>query len=175
MFPQTIQIRSARPGDYKLLSDIGTRTLWQSHGHSAPETDMRSYIEQSFNPVRAREELENPAFIYHFLYLDEQPAGYSKIILDQAHPNITLPGVTKLERLYLLQEFLSRKAGQALLDFNIGLSKDRGQSGMWLFVWVENTRAIQFYKRNRFKIIGSHDFRITETRSNPNHQMMLVY
>lgn len=175
MSSETIHIRSAQPEDYQLLSDIGTRTLWESHGHSAPEADMRSYIEQSFNPVRAREELANPAFIYHFLYLDEQPAGYSKIILDQPHPNITQPGVTKLERLYLLEEFLSRKAGQVLLDFNIGLSKARGQSGMWLFVWVENKRAIQFYKRNGFRIIGSHDFRITDTRSNPNHQMMLAY
>jgi ribosomal protein S18 acetylase RimI-like enzyme len=46
---------------------------------------------------------------------------------------------------------------------------------MWLFVWKENQRAIHFYKKAGFHIIGSYDFRLTETHSNPNHQMLLKY
>jgi len=46
---------------------------------------------------------------------------------------------------------------------------------MWLFVWIENIRAINFYLKTGFKIIGSHNFNITTTHSNPNHQMYIEY
>jgi len=46
---------------------------------------------------------------------------------------------------------------------------------MWLFVWTENHKAINFYKKAGFKIVGQHDFQISATHSNPNHQMLLTF
>ena len=46
---------------------------------------------------------------------------------------------------------------------------------MWLFVWKENHRAINFYNKAGFKIFGSHDFKLSETHANPNHVMFLKY
>lgn len=90
-------------------------------------------------------------------------------------PHIQIENVTKLERLYLLKEFYSLKLGLELFNFNLELSKQNNQAGMWLFVWKENQRAVSFYKKTGFKIIGNYDFKLTETHSNPNHQMLLMY
>ena len=68
-----------------------------------------------------------------------------------------------------------RKLGYQLFDFNVNLSKEHNQNGMWLFVWIENKRAVSFYEKTGFKIIGSHDFFLSKTHSNPNHQMLLDY
>ena len=46
---------------------------------------------------------------------------------------------------------------------------------MWLYVWTENHRAVNFYNNLGFKIVGEYDFKIFETHSNPNHQMLLSY
>lgn len=46
---------------------------------------------------------------------------------------------------------------------------------MWLYVWKGNDRAIQFYKKAGFKIVGDGFFRLTDTHANPNWQMFLRY
>ena len=120
-------------------------------------------------------ELEDEKNIYHIIYNNNTPAGFSKIILNQAHPLIPLQNVTKLERLYILKRYYNLKLGAKLFRFNLLLSKENQQSGMWLFVWKENSRAIRFYEKKGFKIIGSHDFKISERHSNPNHVMYLEY
>ncbi|MBK6772562.1 MAG: GNAT family N-acetyltransferase [Ignavibacteria bacterium] len=112
---------------------------------------------------------------YHIIFHNNQPAGYSKIVFNLPHSNIPFENVTKMERIYLLKEFYNLKLGFELFSINIELSKNNNQTGMWLYVWKENLRAVRFYKRAGFKIIGSYDFKITDTHSNPNHQMFLRY
>lgn len=80
-----------------------------------------------------------------------------------------------MERIYLLKEFYGLQLGLELFQFNVNLSKSNGQKGMWLFVWKENKRAVNFYQKMGFKIIGEHDFRISPNHTNPNHQMLLLY
>ena len=75
----------------------------------------------------------------------------------------------------MLKEFYGLQLGLELFEFNLNLSKQQDQEGMWLFVWKENQRALSFYKKNKFRIIGSHDFKLSETHANPNHLMFLEY
>jgi ribosomal protein S18 acetylase RimI-like enzyme len=46
---------------------------------------------------------------------------------------------------------------------------------MWLYTWTGNERAVSFYLKAGFKIIGSHNFKISATHSNPNHRMLLEF
>jgi diamine N-acetyltransferase len=170
-----ISIVKAKAEDFRLLADIGKVSFRESHGKSALPADIDSYVNAKYNRDIFKQELNEPQNIYYTIYYNKQPAGYSKIILNSQHSNIQLESVTKLERLYLLKEFYNLKIGLELFDFNIELSKQNNQTGMWLFVWKENQRAISFYKKNGFEIIGSYDFKLTETHSNPNHQMLLIY
>ena len=62
--------------------------------------------------------------------------GFSKIILNAKHPNIVTENVTKLDRIYLLKEFYGLKIGLELLNFNIELSRNNNQSGIWLYTWI---------------------------------------
>jgi ribosomal protein S18 acetylase RimI-like enzyme len=168
-------IIKANAEDFQLLADIGKISFIESHGSSANEEVIEMYIKEKFNYDVFKEELSSPENIYHIIFYGNQPAGYSKIILNSSHPGIPVKNVTKLERIYLLKEFYSLKLGAELFEFNLKLSKQQNQDGMWLFVWKENHRAISFYKKNKFKIIGSYDFKLTETYANPNHQMFLKY
>lgn len=168
-------IVKAQAADFKLLAGLGKKTFVESHGHSAAPEDINQYVDEKYSDAVCREELSDLQNIYHFIYHNNHPAGYSKIILNAAHPNIPITNVTKLERLYLEKEFYRLKLGRELIQFNIELSQKNNQKGMWLFVWKENERALHFYLKTGFKIIGSYDFRLTDTHSNPNHQMFLEY
>ena len=89
--------------------------------------------------------------------------------------NIKDPNITKLDRLYLLKEYYGKKLGAKLVDLIIELSKQNHQNGIWLAVWKENQKALNFYLKAGFKIVGEFNFKISETHSNPNHIMYLKY
>lgn len=168
-------IRKANIEDSRLLSQLGKVTFLESHGHSAPVADIDNYVRKKYNEAECRKELNDATNVYHIIYHNEQPAGFSKIIFNAAHPEIENKNSTKLERIYLLKEFYGLSLGHGLFQFNLALSKKKKQSGMWLFVWKENQRAIRFYTKAGFKIIGSHDFSISSTHNNPNHIMWMMY
>jgi diamine N-acetyltransferase len=170
-----ISIARATKNDFELLADIGQQSFLESHGESAEATDIDAYVKEKYSRTFFRNELNEPLNIYHIIYYNEKPAGYSKIILNCAQPNIPVTNINKLERLYLLKDFYDLKLGIALLRCNAELSKDSNQAGMWLFVWKDNLRAVNFYTKSGFKIIGSYEFKISGTHSNPNHQMFWEY
>jgi diamine N-acetyltransferase len=170
-----IIIQKATATEAVLIADIGARSFLESHGNSAPAADVESYVSGKYNLKAVEEELNNHENIFHIIYYETQAVGFSQIIFNKPHTLIESTGITKLEKLYLLKEFHDLKLGLTLFEFTVSLSKEENQNGIWLFVWTRNQRAITFYKKNGFKIIGNTDFKISETHSNPNHVMYLKY
>lgn len=157
----------------ELLSELAKTTFLESHGHSAGPDDIVAYISANLNHTALEKELRDRDNIYYLLFQDDVAAGYSKIKFNTPFPAVVKPNITKLERIYFRKEFYGLELGQALFDFNLRLAKHHKQAGIWLFVWKENQRAVNFYKKNGFLIVGSHDFKISDQHSNPNHIMFL--
>lgn len=169
------EIVRASESDAAILTKIAAKSFMSSHGHSAPQADMEQYIKINFTLEKFEAELKDPKNLYYLILDKEQVQGYSKIILDFPHPEIQIQKTTKLERLYLLPECIGQGMGQALFDFNLSLIRTNQQKGIWLYVWKENETAIAFYQKKGFKIVGSFDFKISETHKNPNHLMFLNF
>lgn len=168
-------IVEAKTEDAELLAEIG-RTSWiEAHGSSAENEHIQYYVDQKYTKEVMQEQIASPSNRYFLVYCDNKPAGYSNLILNAIDSNIDLPDVAELDRLYLLSEFYNRKLGWELLNFNIKLAQENNQNGLWLYVWKGNDRALSFYQKAGFEIVGSHDFKISETHSNPNHLMLLRF
>jgi ribosomal protein S18 acetylase RimI-like enzyme len=170
-----IQIIKATIEHSELIAEIGKQSFLESHGNSASTDDINRYILKTYNKTAICKEFENPKVQYHIIYFNYKVAGFSKIELNTSNKDIHDLNVTKLDRLYLLKEYYGQKLGSKLFDFNIQLSKKHAQKGIWLAVWLENQRAINFYTKKKFKIVGEYNFKISETHSNPNHIMYLKY
>jgi len=170
-----IQIIKANIEHSELIAEIGKQTFLESHGNSASKEDVNHFILKNYNAKAISKEFENPKIHYHIIYFKNKVAGFSKIELSTSNKDVNDLNVTKLDRLYILKEFYRQKLGSKLFDFNIQLSKKNNQKGIWLAVWIENQRAINFYTKTGFKIVGEYNFQISETHSNPNHIMYLKY
>lgn len=170
-----ILIRAANENDVKAIVDIGRIAVKEAHQNSCSEADMQQYIDANYNDAAILNELQEPANLYQLLFCDDKPAGFSKIVLNATHPNIEEVPATKLDRIYLLPNYFDLKLGYKLLSHVIELSKAKGQNCMWLFTWIGNERAISFYRKVGFEVIGEHSFKVTDTHYNPNHHMLLRY
>lgn len=170
-----IKILKATSKNAKLLSQISVESFLPAHGHSAPKDDINKYISKHFTEKIFEKELENPVNAYYLIYYKNKIAGYSKIVFNSPNNHIKAQNITKMERLYLLKEFYGLNLGSALFHFTMDVSKQHRQEGIWLAVWTENERAIGFYKKMAFQIVGSYNFKISETHYNPNHILYLKY
>jgi ribosomal protein S18 acetylase RimI-like enzyme len=169
------QIRKATIKDAEILSKIGKKAFLVAHGHSASKKDISTYIANNFGEDNFIKELVNPQNLYFLIYSDDTVAGYSKVILNSKNENISDKNITLMSRLYLLEEFYGLRLGKELFNFNLNLSKKNNQKGIWLAVWTENKRAINFYQKTGFVKVGSTDFEISKTHYNPNHILYLEF
>ena len=170
-----ITIQKAGVNDAALLTGLATQAFIETHEQGVPAPDIASYLAEKMSLQVITEELKDPANIFHLIYYNEKAAGYSKIIFNKPYYKLESQAVTKLERIYLLKEFYGLKLGSTLFLHNTVLSKKAKQDGIWLYVWKINERALIFYKKAGFIIIGSENFKISENHSNPNHIMCLKY
>src|SRR5690606_2609409 len=66
----------------------------------------------------------------------------------------------EIERIYVLKDFHGKKVGQLLYDKAIEVAKEKKSDYIWLGVWEENPRAINFYKKNGFVEFDKHIFKL---------------
>ena len=158
-----------------LIVALGKQSFIESHGNSASVNDINNFISKVYSKKAIKKELNNTDFFYYIIYFKNKPAGFSKIEFNVANLNIEEINATKLDRIYLLQEFHDLGLGSKLFDFNISLARKNNQRGIWLATWIENRKAIKFYTIKGFKIVGKYDFKIAENHSNPNHIMYLEF
>jgi ribosomal protein S18 acetylase RimI-like enzyme len=169
------KITKAIPDDAKQLAPVAKEAFLTAHGHSASKEDIANYVAANFSEENFIEELSNPDNHYYMIYYNDEIAGYSKITFNTLNKDIASKNATYMSRLYLLKEFYGLNLGKELFDFNIEFSKQHKQQGIWLAVWIENKRAINFYTKMGFDIVGEYDFKISDTHTNPNHIMYLEY
>ena len=66
----------------------------------------------------------------------------------------------EIERIYVLKKFQGRKIGQLLFEKSLEAADSRKADYLWLGVWEENQKAIEFYKKNGFIEFDRHIFRL---------------
>lgn len=157
----------------EIIAQLGAQSFIESHGSSAASNDIDKYVNEKFNIEQLKKELSDTAAIFRLLYYDGKPAAYSKIIPNCPNPLLTEVTVCKMERLYVLKAYYDKKLGQPLFEDSVRIAKENGQIGIWLNVWTGNPRAIKFYEKQGFKIIGETSFKISDNHSNPNYWLYL--
>jgi len=155
-----IEIRKATLDDAKPLTDLSYTTFWDAFAHhpkNAPD-DLAFYMRQAFNLEQITEELADPKAFFLIAEIDDELAGYAKLIVDNIEPGITAEKPIELNRLYSQQKFLGQGVGQILMDACFKHAKSKEHDVMWLGVWEYNPRAQRFYEKNGFQIVGKHTF-----------------
>ena len=157
--------------DAPTLAALAASTFFESHGTSGPRPDLEAYVASRLGAEPLACELADPGAIHRLAYVDGIPAGFSKIVPDATHPSVAGEDLCKMDRLYVASAYHDRGIGRALFDLNVQLARERGQRGMWLYVWQGNARAIAFYRRQGFATVAETTFQISARHANPNFIM----
>ncbi len=142
------------------LQEIGRKTFAETFASTNSEENMKTYLESGFSTDKLTAELQNPVSEFYFATLNEVVIGYLKINFGQAQTELQEGKALEIERIYVLQDFHGKKVGQLLYEKAIQIAKNKKVAFVWLGVWEENHRAIQFYTKNGFVAFDQHIFRL---------------
>jgi diamine N-acetyltransferase len=156
------RIRAAHRSDIEALAVLAAQTFREAFaGDNAPD-DINSYVSEAFSAERLRSEFADARnqFVLAFLGEREAPVGYAKLRMGRADASVQGPDPIELERLYVLRSALGRGIGAALMRACLDAASRGGHRTLWLGVWERNARAIAFYERWGFEVVGDHAFHL---------------
>jgi diamine N-acetyltransferase len=151
-------LRIASLGDGPMLAELGRRSFFEAFGEYNEPEDMKVYLDTAFDPAAIIEQLKNPACIFIVAEINNNPVGYAKLKLNSHMPQLENFKSIQLERIYALRDYIGKKIGKSLMEKCFSIARKESFNKIWLSVWQQNTRAIDFYKKWNFEIIGTKQF-----------------
>lgn len=151
-------IKRATTEDVIALQEISIRTFVETFAEANTKENMERYLADSFDINMLTEELKHPDSRFYFALLGERIVGYLKINCGKAQTEQQNGDAVEIERIYVLQEFHSKKVGQLLYNHAVNEATAENAGYIWLGVWKGNKRAISFYEKNGFRAFDKHVF-----------------
>lgn len=155
-----VAIRRATSDDANILAELGARTFEETFAVDNTEDDMTAYLAKHFSVAQQTAELAHPDSTFLIAEVDGRAAGYAKLHAGEPPEEIEGARPIELVRLYVLQEWLGRSVGQALMRACLDEARNTGHDTLWLGVWERNARAQAFYNKWDFRAVGDHIFQL---------------
>ena len=156
-----IKIKKGNVADTAILAMLGRITWNESHGHYIEDKiNLLKYLDENFSISKTKQHIKDPKNLFYIMYVDELPVGYAKIILNEHQDCVASQNNCRLERIFILDDFIPLKLGYQLLTFVEEKAKELRLDTMWLTVYIKNKRAIRFYERNKFINVGELNFSV---------------
>lgn len=120
--------------------------------------DLAHYIAAELTAKCFRAWIGNPNAIMFLAEMEGQICGYVLVLRSSPHPQIEGGAPAELRKLYVAPAHHGRDVADELMRQAIAsLERDRPAT-VWLSVFSENPRAIAFYKKWGFRIVGTQLF-----------------
>ncbi|MCY7410538.1 MAG: GNAT family N-acetyltransferase [Chitinophagales bacterium] len=136
--------------DAPLLSKLATETFHEAYREMTDVAEMEIFLQTKYNIENCTAELQNPDMEFYIVYDLEKDAGY--FMLDKSRKPEQLQNLNciELSRIYARKEYWGKKCGKLMIEQAINFARRKNYEAIWLQVWEENKRAIEFYKHFGF-------------------------
>ena len=155
-----IVITKATINDLDQLQTIGSQTFFETFSTGNTEENMTKYLNEGFSIDKLTTELNDKNAEFYFATLNDNIIGYLKLNIGQSQTELQDDKGLEIERIYVLKDFHGKSVGQLLYDKAIQIARQKNADYIWLGVWEENPRAINFYKKNGFVEFDKHIFKL---------------
>lgn len=147
-------IRPATLDDAVGLADLGALVFRHTYGAAIPPTVLDVYLARTFTPTALGQALQNGETSYWVATQADRLIGYSKCAITAPPTAVQGANAAELVNLYVHPAYQGCGIGRQLLQQAIQVAAAQHLTTLWLCVWQANQRAIDFYQRYGFAIVG---------------------
>lgn len=155
-----ISVEEAGVNSAEVISTLAKETFFETYSWDNTPENMRDYTQTHFNLKQTQKELAEANNWFFLAYADNEPAGYAKLRIYEMPHELEGKKHIEIERIYVLQKCQKKKIGVQLMKRCIDFSKERNFEVIWLGVWEQNPKAINFYESVGFTKFGEHVFQL---------------
>jgi ribosomal protein S18 acetylase RimI-like enzyme len=142
------------------LQSLSRQTFSETFSSSNSKENMDKYLNENLSIEKLSEELKDESSHFFFIKDKERNIGYLKLNMGPSQTELKDETALEIERIYVIQEYQGKKVGQQLYEKAIQVAKEKKAQYVWLGVWEENHKAIQFYQKNGFEVFDKHVFKL---------------
>lgn len=154
------EIRRATLGDAAPLAELATTTFAETYAAYNDSADMASHLAARYSEAKQAQELADPAATYLVAEWEGHLVAYAYLIAGRGPGGIPLDRPVELVRFYVASAWHGRGLAQRLMTDCVAEARRRDARTLWLGVWQRNARAIAFYRKAGFLIVGTTTFRL---------------
>lgn len=152
------KIKIATEADIDLLYEIGSKTFIETYGHQNTPKNLKKYLEEKFSKMQILNEIQTPQTIFLLVELENKVIGYSKMRVNLIE-NVDKSAL-EIERIYISKTYHGQRYGASLMQKCIDIALENNYTSLWLGVWEHNPKAIEFYQKWGFEVVGTHIFQL---------------
>ncbi|OUE23551.1 GNAT family N-acetyltransferase [Clavibacter michiganensis] len=172
--PSAPSLRVAAPADTDDVAALAARTFALACPPTTTAEAIAEHIRTVLSPARFRAHLADPARRVVVAEVDGQTVGYTMVVAaPPADPDVAgalrLRPEIELSKVYVEAGSHGVGVARPLMAETLRIARElAGESGrdagagIWLGVNEHNARAIRFYERSGFRIVGTRSFRLSD-------------
>lgn len=157
----SISIIPASLNDAALIAQISRETFYDTYAADNTKEDMDLYLSTKFADEQIVAEIEDPLNVFLLAYVGDTLAGYIKL-KDSTHASLGTDPALEVARFYAHKNFHGKGVGKAMMQACVTHAQSLERQWLWLVVWKQNPRGIQFYQSAGFSICAEAIFVLGE-------------
>lgn len=137
---------------------ISRKTFIESYSKYNTKENMELYLEENLSDQKLIQELTNPDSEFYLAIKNNNVIGYLKVNFGAAQNDLNDQQSLEIERIYISKEFYGKGFGQLLFNKAVAIATSHHLNYIWLGVWENNVKALNFYQRNGMVQFNKHAF-----------------
>ncbi|HPJ20079.1 MAG: GNAT family N-acetyltransferase [Actinobacteria bacterium] len=156
------EVRPATPADVDAIARLAARTFALACPDHTPPEAIAAHIATELTADRFREHMARA----QFLVVDGPPgevSGYVMLTRDPPPIETTWADPLELRRIYVDEAEHGKGTASALMQASVAVAERDGHDWLWLGTNEQNQRAIRFYEKFGFTIVGRRTFFVADS------------
>lgn len=154
----TVKIQAALESDAGALARLAEETFRATFAASNTAENMRRHCQSSYGESIQLAEIRDPNLETWLAEDGGRLVAYAQLRRGKVPAAIVARRPVEILRFYVHSDAHGQGVAQALMAHALGRARQLGADVVWLGVWEHNPRAIAFYRKWGFEVVGEHVF-----------------
>lgn len=154
----TVTNRYATDADAELIAELSRQTFYETFALQNTKANMDKFMNEDFSKEALMKEVTTPGSIFLLAYDGEEPVGYARIRENNNPPELGTTNAIEIARIYATTNSIGKGVGKSLMQKCIDIANEKKAAVIWLGVFQDNQRAIDFYTKWGFQKFATHVF-----------------
>lgn len=155
-----MHIRNATPPDAAALTQLAIRTFTDAFAKDNTPEDVAEFFAQNYTEAHQQREIADPGLATLVAEHDGALVAFIQVQTDAPNADVAPTACAEVRRLYVMSDWHGRGLAPKLIERGCEVARQHDAGTLWLGVWERNARAIAFYKKNGFDVVGEKSFQL---------------